>query len=127
MSDPTPKPVFHSFAEFWPYYVGEHRCPGCRALHYVAATIALVLFARAIVLFDWISLLLIPVVSYGLAWIAHFFIEHNKPATWGYVRWSLMAEYKMFWYWLTGRMTAEITRIYGCRKPAKADPQLTPR
>ena len=26
---------FTSFSQFWPYYIGEHRHPLCRAMHFV--------------------------------------------------------------------------------------------
>ena len=28
-------PRIQSFADFWPYYIGEHRQPLCRVLHFV--------------------------------------------------------------------------------------------
>ena len=53
-------------------------------------------------------LALIP--GYGAAWIGHFFIEKNKPATFQYPLWSFMGDYKMIWMMLTGRMNAEVER-----------------
>ena len=51
-------------------------------------------------------LALIP--GYGAAWIGHFFIEKNKPATFQYPLWSFMGDYKMIWMMLTGRMSDEV-------------------
>ena len=41
------------------------------------------------------SILLAPVVGYGAAWLSHFLIEKNKPASWGYTLYSLQGDSKM--------------------------------
>lgn len=92
-----------SFEEFWPYYLNEHRSPACRALHYVGTIAALATVAAAVAVSPKL-LLLIPVVGYGPSWIGHFFIEHNRPASIRYPRWSLRADIKMFGLALTGRL-----------------------
>ncbi|MEM7199207.1 MAG: DUF962 domain-containing protein [Planctomycetota bacterium] len=119
-------PRFRSFREFWPYYVGEHRQPLCRLIHYAAAVVGLAVATTAIVMSAWWLLPLAVVCSYGLAWVAHFFVEHNHPATWSYVRWSLMAEYKMFFFAITGRMGSEMERLYGSTAPPRDAPCLAP-
>jgi len=45
-------------------------------------------------------LAVVPVISYGLAWIGHFFVEKNAPATFRYPFRSLVADFYM--YGLTG-------------------------
>ena len=70
----------------------------------------------------WAPLLF--VAGYALAWTGHFFVEHNTPATWGYVRWSFLAEFKMFALALTGRMGKEIERLDG-EGAAGVDPDST--
>ena len=58
----------------------------------------------------WLFFLgLIP--GYGAAWIGHFFIEKNRPATFHHPLWSFMGDYKMIWLMLTGRMNAEVQRV----------------
>ena len=37
------------------------------------------------------------VQAYGLAWFSHFFIEHNRPATWTYPTYSFFADFRMFY------------------------------
>ncbi len=105
------EPRFQSFAEFWPFYVREHRKPLCRAIHYVAAVAALACVIGAAVLGNLLLLPLAPIVGYGLAWFAHVCVEHNHPATWKYVRWSVIAEYKMLFLGITGRMRRELERV----------------
>jgi len=35
--------------------------------------------------------------AYAFAWIAHFFVENNKPATFTYPVWSLGGDLKLWW------------------------------
>ena len=36
---------FRSFAEFYPYYLGEHSNPTCRRLHFVGTSLVIALLA----------------------------------------------------------------------------------
>jgi hypothetical protein len=105
-----PKREYKSFAQFWPHYVAEHSRPQTRLLHLIGTTIALGWIAYFAVAGRWwfIPLALIP--GYGLAWVAHFFIEKNKPATFQYPLWSFMGDYKMIWMMLTGKIDGEVKR-----------------
>src|SRR5215470_4566697 len=73
-----------SFAEFWPFYLGEHRKPLTRTFHFVGTNVAVVLALAAIWRHDGRLLLAALAAAYGLAWISHFVIEHNRPATFRY-------------------------------------------
>ena len=107
------RPEFASFAEFWPFYVGAHKSPLCRAVHYLGAVGGLTLPILAIATGPWWLLTLAPVFGYGCAWIGHFGCEGNHPATFEYPLYSFLAEFKMFWYGVTGRMPKEVQRYYG--------------
>jgi len=106
------EPRYQSFEEFWPYYVGEHRDPLNRALHYVGTSLAIGTVATAAITANPRWLLLTPIVGYGPAWIGHFLIEQNRPATFKYPLWSLRGDLRMLRYALAGKMAAEVERLY---------------
>jgi hypothetical protein len=99
-----------SFAAFWPYYLGEHSRPGTRTLHFIGTTLAICLAVTAVVTGRWLFLLGALVSGYAFAWVAHFFVEHNRPATFRYPLWSFAADFKMWWSALTGRLAGELQR-----------------
>ena len=102
---------YNSFSEFWPYYLAEHSKPGTRLLHLMGTSIALGTVVVLIVIGKWWLFPLALIPGYGAAWISHFFIEKNKPATFQYPLWSFMGDYKMIWLMLTDRIGAEVKRV----------------
>ena len=125
MADTTQR--IQSFEDFWPYYVGEHRNPVCRGLHYLGTLLATSLAVYAAVKFQPLLLLVAMVFGYGPAWLGHFFIENNRPATFKYPLWSLMSDYKMLGLFLRGKMADEVTHLYGSPAPAPDAPLRVPR
>ena len=101
---------YRSFAEFWPYYLREHSKPRTRALHYAGTTLVVAIALFALLAGRWLWLLAIPLAGYGFAWVAHFTVEKNRPATFTYPLWSLAADFRMWWLWLTGRLDPEIRK-----------------
>src|SRR5215468_12122550 len=89
-------PRFESFEEFWPYYVKEHSNKANRILHFIGTTAAMACVAGGVLTKRRWLLALAPVVGYGHAWIGHFFIEKNKPATFKYPLWSLRGDFVMW-------------------------------
>ena len=86
-----------TYREFWPFYLEEHSKPATRLIHFIGT--------RA-----WWLLLLMPVAGYGFAWYSHFFVEHNRPATFTYPFWSLFSDFRMFFVWLTGGLDGELRK-----------------
>jgi hypothetical protein len=95
--------TFATFAEFYPYYVGQHSKAATRWIHLVGtftgATTGATLVARG----RAAGLVAFPVVSYGAAWASHFLVERNRPATFGHPLWSLRGDFTMIATMLRGR------------------------
>ncbi len=124
-----------SFAEFWPFYIGQHRELRCRIVHFIGtngfvllalgciiarpttmipvALLDAVIFTLAFkmeahrnaapVLLLGILLAVIAnpamlgaiAFAYAWAWVGHFLIEGNRPATFTYPLWSLAGDFRM--------------------------------
>ncbi|MDE2462224.1 MAG: DUF962 domain-containing protein [Alphaproteobacteria bacterium] len=110
-----------SYRAFWPHYLSEHAKSQTRAIHIAgtilasAAVLTLIVTGKA-----W----LVPVAllaGYGPAWTAHFFVEHNRPATFRYPLWSLTADYHMTALWLLGHLGPELDKA-GVSRSARLSP-----
>lgn len=102
---------FGTFEEFWPHYVREHSQKSTRMLHFAGTTLAVACLGGALLFRKPWLLLVAPVVGYGPAWIGHFFIEGNKPATFTHPLFSLRADFVMWRKIVEGTMDAEVARV----------------
>ena len=96
--------TFHSFAEFYPFYLSEHRHPVCRRLHFAGTLLVVACVVLAIVTGSPWWLAVAPLFGYGFAWAGHFFFEHNRPATFIHPLYSLAGDWVMFRDILTGKI-----------------------
>lgn len=114
------KERIQSWEAFWPFYLGEHSLPATRWLHFVGTTIALVNLVSAVVTLTPWYVLSALLSGYFFAWVSHFFIEKNRPATFTYPRWSLMADFVMWGKIVRGEMDAEVERVMAERAKKEA-------
>ena len=96
--------VYPSFAEFYPFYLSEHRNPTCRRLHFVGTSLVIGCVLAAAVTRDAWWLVGAPLCGYGFAWIGHFFFEKNRPATFTHPLYSFWGDWVMYRDMLTGRI-----------------------
>ena len=118
-------PRYESFEQFWPYYVKEHSKKSTRVLHFIGTTAAMACVAGGLLTRRRWLLALAPVVGYGPAWVSHFLIEKNRPATFTYPLWSLRADMVMWGKMATGKMDAEVERVLAEERP-KDEPAPAP-
>lgn len=105
-----------SFDQFWPFYLGEHLDPLNRKFHVVGtvaavATVVTVGVLASLGMIAWWWILAALVVGYGPAWVGHFFIERNRPASFGNPYWSLIADFRLAWFELRGALPVEAARV----------------
>ncbi|NUP07621.1 MAG: DUF962 domain-containing protein [Polyangiaceae bacterium] len=110
---------FQSFEEFWPYYVLEHSKKANRMLHFAGTTAAVVTLGVAAIKRKPALIPLALVAGYGPAWIGHFFVEKNRPATFKYPLWSLLADFRMWGKTIRGTMNREVERQTAKRQKAE--------
>jgi len=95
---------FKNFSEYYQFYLSEHSDRANRRLHFFGSLLSTVAFIVAIFTKLWIALILVPFLGYGFAWIGHYFVEKNKPATFTYPIYSLIGDWVMFKDILVGKI-----------------------
>ena len=99
---------FSDFESFWPHYLGEHSHLVNRRFHFIGTTMVLV--AACLLVWTknpwWIAAM--PLFGYGWAWVGHFGIEKNRPATFRHPLWSLRADFRMYAMMWTGGLAEEL-------------------
>ena len=114
-----PNVEIRSFDDFWPFYVRAHSRGRTRLLHAIGSVLAVVMLGVAFAVNLWF-LVAVPLIGYSFAWYAHFFVEGNKPATFGHPFYSLIADYRMLFLMMAGRMDDEVARVTSASQPASS-------
>lgn len=130
----TASPRFAGYQQFFPYYVAMHSKPLTRRLHFGGTITGALLAAAGLLRRRPTLLAALPLLGYGTAWPAHWFVEGNNPASFGHPLWSLRGDAQMIWLMLRGR-DADLTSIARDwlfehpedRTPSNWRPQSVPR
>ena len=113
---------FQTYAEFWPFYLREHSRASTRWLHFVGTSLGAASAVSAFVLGRPLLVLGFPVIAYGLAWIGHFGIEKNRPATFKYPLWSLISDFRMLGLMAVGQLGPHLERAEAARPASGGSP-----
>ncbi|SEA29882.1 DUF962 domain-containing protein [Microbulbifer marinus] len=95
----------NSLAEFYPYYLEQHRDARCRAWHFAGTALGLAALVAAIVTANaWLVLAGLG-SAYACAWSGHFLFEKNTPAAFTNPFYSFVCDFMMFRDLLLGRLS----------------------
>ena len=100
----VPLQRFTTFAEFYPFYLGEHRNATCRVLHFCGTSIGLALMLYALWSGAYWLIAVALIQGYAWAWVGHFGFEKNKPASFKQPLYSFMGDWVMWFQLLTGKI-----------------------
>ena len=101
-----------SYQQFYPFYLSQHTKPLTKLFHFIGTSIGFVILSKffseiyqdkSMDNANYKLLALIPLCGYFMAWVSHFFIEKNKPATFKYPFWSLRGDLHMWFEILCGK------------------------
>ena len=95
---------YTSFKQFYPFYLSEHSKRGTKIMHVIGSFLVIVILCYSIATKDFQKLYYIPLAGYGFAWIGHFFIEKNRPATFKYPLYSFAGDWIMLKDILIGKI-----------------------
>ncbi len=100
-----------TFREFWPEYLGAHRDPRTRAVHYFGTTLGVCSMLIGLATLDWRFMVAAPILGYGLAMPTHPIFEGNIPKTFEHPVLSFASDFYMLYLWATGRLEPELARL----------------
>lgn len=103
-------PRYTRYRDFWPYYLHEHSRAETRLIHFLGTGASVLALIAALATQFWWLLIAVPIAGYAPAWFAHFFVQHNRPATFRYPLWSLASDFRMFFLWCAGELEPELQR-----------------
>jgi hypothetical protein len=100
-----------TFTEFWPEYLGAHRDPRTRAVHYTGTILGVISFIVFLITMDWEFLVAAPLIGYLPAMSTHPIFEGNIPKTFEHPVLSFLSDFYMLYNFLTGRLAGELDKL----------------
>jgi hypothetical protein len=96
---------------FWPLYVWHHRRPWTRRLHQLGSWSCIAFAIVAIANASVGPLALGLTTGYAFAFAGHYFVEHNRPLTFGRPVLAGVCNWIMFALEITGRLGPHLERL----------------
>ena len=94
---------YKTFKEFYPYYLSEHDNKYTKLMLFIGTSIGIFFLIMFFLSFNFLYLLFAIISGYAFAWVGHFFVEKNKPATFKYPFYSFVGDHKMYFEILLGK------------------------
>ena len=101
---------YETIEEFWPFYLSEHQNPTNRNLHFIGSTLGLFWLGKAIQKKKPSYIALGLLSGYGCAWIGHFLVEKNKPASFKHPFLSFAGDWLMLATKVSGKLNDELAK-----------------
>jgi hypothetical protein len=101
---------YQTLQDFWPFYLGEHSNDINRKFHFTGTFLGLILFILSLFKKKPLFIVYGFLIGYAFAWVGHFFVEKNKPATFKYPIKSFISDWKMFYFMLSGKLKDELDK-----------------
>lgn len=92
---------YESFAEFYRFYLNEHRQEGTRAMHFAGILGFLICLLFAFWRHDVWFFIAGVAIGYAPAISSHYIYEGNRPASFKAPFFSILSDFRMFWDLLT--------------------------
>lgn len=86
---------YTKYTNFFQFYLREHSKPTTRNFHFAGTMGYMVWLGYCLITAQFMQIPWCLLIGYGPAWVSHFFIEKNKPATFTYPIWSFIADHHM--------------------------------
>ena len=87
---------YKNFKDFYPYYISEHSHKTTKLLHFIGTTFSLYFLINFFLSFEIKFIFFSLISGYGFAWVAHFFVDKNKPATFTYPLYSFVDDHLLY-------------------------------
>lgn len=93
-----------NYQQFWEFYLSQHSKVWTRRFHAAGILAGAVLFLAGVTTNRPLWVPLSVFVGYLPAWISHFLIERNFPATFKHPIWSFVSDFRMTYLMLTKKL-----------------------